>query len=159
MIKNSTALIKVINPETAKIKQLRFVTSGYTLFFNAQHQLAKLSTKERCFLEYLCEYMRTSTNDITIDSRQKENFIKHYQVYTSKTITISAVNKFMSKLKLLGLILETPYRGFYIVNPKYFFKGANNSRLKYLKVLIENRLAEGLSVASLINAPENEFKS
>jgi len=102
--------------------------------------------------------MRTTTNDIVIDSNQKEQFIKQYRGYSSKSINLAEITKSIPTLKSLGLILDTPQRAFYIVNPKYVFKGSNHLRMQYIKKLIESRLAEGLSIAALINTPENEFR-
>jgi len=158
MPQNKTAKLKVTDPETNKSKSIQFVTSGCTLYFNAQHLLVKLTVKERCFFDYLCECMRATTNDIVIDSNQKENFIKQYRGYSSKGINLAEITKSIPTLKSLGLILDTPQRAFYIVNPKYVFKGSNHLRMQYIKKLIESRLAEGLSIAALINTPENEFR-
>jgi hypothetical protein len=157
MGKNKTATIKVINPTSKKLQSVRFVTSGYTLYFNSQHHLIKLTAKERCFFDYLCEHMRPSTNDIMIDSNQKESFVRHYESCTSQKLNVVEVSKYAPKLKSLSLLLDTSHKALYIVNPKYVFKGAENARLKYLQALIENRPKEGLSVSSLINVPKDEF--
>ena len=157
MHNNRIVIVKVVNPQTEAVESIRFVTSGCTLFFNAQHHLVKLTAKERCFFDYLCEHMRASTNDIVIDSHQKKNFIKHYEAYTAKKLKMEDVNKFPPKLHTLGLILDTQHKALYVVNPKYVFKGYNNARVLYLKRLIENRLIEGLSVAALVNVPKTKF--
>ncbi len=157
MLQNKTAQLKVIDPETNKSKYIKFVTSGCTLYFNAQHHLVKLSAKERCFFDYLCECMRASTNDIVIDSNQKESFVRHYEACTFKKLEMEAVNKYAPKFKALNLIIDTPQKALYIVNPKYVFKGSNHMRMQYIKRLIENRLAEGLSIAALVNVPKTKF--
>jgi hypothetical protein len=101
--------------------------------------------------------MRPSTNDIMIDSNQKESFVRHYESCTSQKLNVVEVSKYAPKLKSLSLLLDTSHKALYIVNPKYVFKGAENARLKYLQALIENRPKEGLSVSSLINVPKDEF--
>ena len=155
---NKTEIVKVVLPQGDVLKTVKFVTSGCTLFFNAQHLLVKLTAKERCFFDYLCEHMRATTNDVMIDSHLKEHFAEQYRVYSSKGINLAEITKCIPTLKSLGLILGTHNKAHYIVNPKYAFKGYSSGRLLYLKKLIESRLAEGLSIAALINTPENEFR-
>jgi hypothetical protein len=157
MGKNKYTTIEVINSNLNKIEVIKLVVSGVTLFFNAQHKLVKLSPKERCFFDYLCECMRPSTNDIVIDSHFKKNFIKHFEVCSGGKLKMTDVNKYASKLYSLNLLLDTPQRAYFIVNPKYVFRGTAAKRKKYVKGLIENRLMEGLSIAGLVNLPKDKF--
>jgi len=143
------------SPEAKEAKTVRFVNDSYSLFFNAQHRLIKLSALERSFFDFLCEEMRTLDNDITIDEKLKSKFKSHLMSFTGgkKKVTSNQLTKYVQKLNGLGLILVTQNKGRYIVNPKYAFKGSKTSRLAYLKKLIEQRILKKLPVEHLVSSP------
>ena len=138
---------------------LRFIANSYQLFFNAQHLLIQLSTNDRAFFDYLCEVMRPADNDIYIDANLKTDFIEHIDRLTNgKTkFTEHIIAKSVTQLRDLGLILPTKDKARYVANPKHVFKGSASQRTRFLKVLIESRIALQLSIAALLNEPEDVF--
>jgi hypothetical protein len=152
--------IDLVSSRGASLKKaVQFISNGCMLFFNAQHLLMQLSNKDRAFFDYLCEIMGYADNDVYIDEPLKSAFIAWVEEITSFKIKITGhtVAKSVIKLKDLGLILATNDRARYTVNPKYVYKGSAHRREKYLKALIENRIASNLSITALLNVPEAEF--
>jgi hypothetical protein len=141
-------------------KNIRFVQSGYTLFFNAQHSMIQLTPHERAFYDYLCENMDVPDNLITIDTEFKERFIAHIQNLTSNenSPTLKVVTNYRRKLIKIGLLIlmGSPKSDFYCVNPKYAFKGSGKQRTNALKKLIEERSRNGLPINMLINQSTEE---
>ena len=141
------------------VKTVGFINDGFTLFFNAQHLLLKLTVIERSFFDFTCEVMRIGDNDITIDEGVKTKFQEHLMQVSGgkKTVTLNQLTKYVQKLSGLYLILRTQNKGRYIVNPKYVFKSGAPARKKYMKRLIENRMALKLPLKGLLHIPESEF--
>ena len=123
-------------------KTIDFVSSGYTLFFNAQHLLIQLSANERAYFDFLCEKMTAKNNYITVNIEMKEAFIDHIDKITSgaNTPSLASVTRYTSKLAKLNLLIlmGTKMSEFYSVNPKYVFKGAAKQRVIALRKLIEH---------------------
>jgi hypothetical protein len=140
-------------------KSIPYVSNSCALFFNAQHLLLKLSTKERAFFDYLCEVMGMNNNDVFIDNSLKLAFIKLVTDITGGDVqlTENAVGKYVQKLSGIGLVLATGNRARYTVNPKYVFKGSRTDRQKCIKYHIESRIASKLYIQPLINVPEANF--
>lgn len=137
---------------------VRFVSNGYTLFFNAQHLLIQLTPKERSFFDFLCEEMRLSDNAIFIDEPLKKKFATRLErISNSKiVITTNSTGKYVQKLNGLNLIVRVGLAS-YIVNPKYAFKGSPSQRKDCLKKLIQQRVSLGIPVQAFINQPEEAF--
>ena len=162
MNKPKHTVVKVYIPDaTGKSieKKVKFINEGFTLFFNAQHHLLKLSAVERMFFDYLCEEMRAIDNDILINDEVKTKFQEHLMRLSGgkKNASLNQLTKFVQKLNGLGLILKTQNKARYIVNPKYAFKDSAHARKKFLKKLIEHRVKLKLPVAGLLHIPETEF--
>jgi len=164
-MKQSKYLPVVIDFVSTNAGQLRktvpFTANSCQLFFNAQHLLLKLSTKDRAFFDYLCEVMRPVDNDVYIDDNLKAGFIAHVARFSSSKVklTKAMVSKSVLQLKSLGLILPTDDKARYVVNPKYVFKGSVFQRKRFLKQLIEHRITSKLPIAALLNEPEDTFLS
>lgn len=142
-------------------KQIRVVTEGYTLYSNCQHLMVQLGTEARCFFDYLCEQMKSDTNEVKIDSQFKEGFIEHISRITSTKVSpaINSLNKYVSTFKELGLIIPTvnTQREHYSVNPKYAYKGLKKDRLLLLGNMIKERIKNRESLKGLIDMPEHEL--
>jgi hypothetical protein len=142
------------------IKQhLYYKSTGCKYFFCAQHLLINLSNKERSFFDYICEQM-DADNAIIINKALKEAYsafitkICNEELKMTTGILDKALSKFKDKKLLLNLEGGAAY---YLVNPRYVFKGKESDRMKLIKKLIENRLIEGLPIDALIDIPVAEF--
>ena len=137
MTNKKTIKISVKLPNVSKEKTVSFVSSGYTLFFNAQHLLIELTSQGRAFYDYLCEQMNGINNNVTINTSLKENFIAHIERITSKkhSLSLRRVTIYKNQLIKLNLLIEmsTKQSEFYCINPKYAFKGTSINRKKLLK--------------------------
>lgn len=138
-----------------KNTKLKFVNSGVTLFFNAQHLLIQLHPHERSFYDYLCEKMKQSDNSVKLDTTLKEDFIQNISKITSNKSnpSLKSVTKYQKRLVSLGLLIlqGNKLSDLYYVNPKYVFKGTQNQRTTSLTNLIESRDKLGLPNNMLLN--------
>ena len=112
------------------------VNTGCAWFFNCQHHFLKLNPIERCFFDFLCETMNVVNNKVTIDKELKEKFIDFAQEISGKTIEIN-LSTLVGKLLKNNLILQTQTKSYYIVNPKFVWKGTKKQRLSFIKSLLE----------------------
>ncbi|MBK8788324.1 MAG: hypothetical protein IPN43_18020 [Chitinophagaceae bacterium] len=141
--------------------RLKAVTEGYYLYFNCQHLMVELGSEARCFFDYLCERMKSDTNEVIIDSKFKQEFIVQINRITSTKVnpSINSLNKYVSQFKDLGLIIPTTNtrRGYYSVNPKYAYKGTKKDRLILMGNMIKDRIRNKESLRALIDKPEQEL--
>lgn len=128
-------------------------------YFNAQHVLIKLTGVERCFLEYLIEHADMQ-NLVYVDVYFKENYLRFLKVKLHlKTVPAqNKLNKILRKLLDMGLLMkEDNKQAFYRVNPKYFWKGSESSRVETIRGLIISRSTTRLPFHFLLDKPEEEF--
>gem|GEM_PF-2083446 len=140
-------------------RSIRYVDSGCMLYFNNQHALLQLSTKELSFLLFLTEKMN-SFNTVIVDRVLKESYVSFVLEVSSKSnVSVTAVDKYIKKLKEVGYLILSGTRNstFYIVNPKYLFKGSEFKRKRLLEKIILERIDKGQSLLHLIDRPEDEF--
>jgi hypothetical protein len=152
----------VNNNERLVRKSISFVTEGYTCFFNAQHLFLQLDNIERCFFDHLCEIMDGDNNRVYIVKEVKEAFAMLVKEISNGSVLVSvqSLPNVVKKLKSLGLIIAADTgRAYYVVNPKYVFKGTVTKRKWLLKNLIEQRFAEGLSIDELLPVRLEQFLS
>ncbi len=138
---------------------VRFKKLGCKYYFNAQHIFLQLPNKGRVFFDFLCENMDTH-NRVTLDLHFKKAFIDFIKEITvNKTaISLDSVDQFILKLKKLGLIFTVnDTKAYYAVNPKYAYKGSEETRLRLLKSMIEKRLLLGLPIDMLIGVSTDDF--
>jgi hypothetical protein len=142
-------------------KQLGVIVEGYTLYFNCQHLMVQLGTEARCFFDYLCERMKSDTNEVKIDALLKQDFIQHISRITSTRVSpsIHSLSSYVSTFKKLGLIIPTvkTQREFYAINPRYAYKGQKKNRLQLLANMIKERIRNRESLRGLIDMPEHEL--
>jgi len=141
-----------------RTKKLSFVSSGVTLFFNTQHLFIQLNPKERALFDYLCERMNKVDNSLRIDTKLKEDFIRHISKITGKQISpsIKRVTSYLKNLVTPGLLILNGDKlsESYFVNPKYVFKGTAKQRIATIKLLIESRDKLGYDNTMLVNTHE-----
>jgi hypothetical protein len=142
-------------------RSVPYVKARVNIYFNNQHLLLSLNTKEISFLIYLTENMRANDNSIIIDSRLKSAYILLvYNVSNCRIeLSSSSVDNFLRKLKNLGYVIlkGSAKSSYYFVNPKYFFKGTESDRIRLLEKTILNRMEKGESIEHLINQPVDSF--
>lgn len=129
------------------------------MYMCAQHLLIQLNNKQRCFLDYLCEQMEED-NTVYLDREFKDKFIELTQDFGNKkySFTIGIIDKAIELLVKLNLIL-LKQKGYYLVNPRYFFKGSETSRLALLEKEVVYRFNNDLPLAGLVSIPEEQLKS
>lgn len=137
----------------------KFKSTGFKVYFNAQHLLIQLNPLERCFYEYLVEHSDINSR-VFIDKNFKLSFIDFINTVIGsniKNITYDKVNQIILKLNKLGLIISCMIRGQYYVNPKYAHKGVEKNRIKNLKNIINERLLENLPINMLVDMPNEKL--
>jgi hypothetical protein len=131
----------------------------FKTYFNAQHVLIKLTGVERCFLEYLIEHADMQ-NLVYVDVYFKENYLRFLKdkLHLKTVPAQNKLNKILRKLLDMGLLMkEDNKQAFYRVNPKYFWKGSESSRLETIRGLIISRSTTKLPFHFLLDKPEEEF--
>jgi DNA-binding transcriptional ArsR family regulator len=104
--------------------------------------------------------MRSDNNEILIVNSLKSDFKTHISTSSAKkdNPSIAALDKHLKAFKELGLIIlsSNVRKEFYIVNPKYAYKGGKTSRLKLLKALIEEKTRRKEDLRGLIDQPKGK---
>lgn len=152
-------VITLTGPVSMKETRVPIKTLGYKTYFNCQHLMLKLKPLEHSFLVYLIEQSEHD-NRILVDTDIKNGFISFLTDITKKDPGLKPNNldKMLKRLVELGLILhDKNTRGYYLVNPKYFWKESEKKRLVFLEKLIHNRILDGLPVDKLIDIPLQEL--
>lgn len=140
-------------------QRVRVKKAGVKTYFNAQHILYELSSEERVFLDYLIEEGKLD-NRLFVDLDVKKNFCDFLKnkLHLKSIPTIDQLNRYLKKFINLGLALkEDGQKGYYRINPKYFWKGTEGKRKITLQKLVESRVKSGLPFACLIDRTEDEF--
>jgi len=156
---NNTSILRL--KTAAGDRSVPYVKARVNIYFNNQHLLLRLNTKEISFLIYLTENMRANDNSVIIDSRLKSQYILLAYTVSNCQIELSSssLDKFLRKLKNLGYVIlkGSPKSSYYFINPKYFFKGTESDRIRLLEKIISDRLEKGESIEHLINQPVDGF--
>jgi hypothetical protein len=147
--------IDVINANGKRVTHtLKFKSLGITQFFNNQHNIVELTAGAISFYFYAAERMNWK-NEIVLDIDFKNEYVAFISKVTSRKefLSVPALDKYIRKLKELGLLilLGTPHSGYYLVSPKYVYKGSEFARKKQLKEIIEYRISKGLPLKGLID--------
>ena len=118
-------------------RKIHFKSTGYKIYFNAQHLFLKLTPVERSVFDFLCEAM-DHKNRTYIDAGLKLRYIAFIANITGQKqkIANTQVGAALQKLKFLGLIFTVENsRTYYTVNPKYVYCGTERARKQLLKEL------------------------
>jgi len=138
--------------KTRTEQTIDYVKDNVRWFYCQQHMLLELTAKEISFLLFLTECM-DNMNRVTIDQALKKKYCDLIQLVCKKAITEKSLERYSTKLQALGYLLETAIRGYYVVNPRYFFKGPEKDRLTLIKGLITSRQKQSLFIQNLVNFP------
>jgi hypothetical protein len=156
----SNISVEIYHQSGYKINQpLYYKSTGCKYFFCAQHLFISMSNKERSFFDYLCEKM-DDDNKILINRDLKEAYIAFITKICKEElkITTGILDKALAKFKDKKMLLNLGGgAGYYLVNPRYVFRGKEADRMRLIKNLIQNRLMEGLPIDALIDIPVDEF--
>lgn len=140
-------------------QRVRVKKDGFKTYFNAQHVLVKLNAQERVFLDYMIE-QADNKNKLYVDLDFKDHFCQflRQKLHFKSVATVNTIDKTLKKFVDLGLVMkEKGKQAYYRINPKYFWKGSEASRVKVIRNLVESRAKAQLPVVSLIDMPEDEF--
>ena len=122
--------------DSPRDKSLFVVKEGVKKFDNCMHRLAKIRAFDRLFLDYLCESMEDETNVVITNIHLKKSFLQLYTSSTGESRSLESVKKAIGKLKQHHLIIDFGQRDVYMVNPRHFFKGPEQTR----KALIQKHV-------------------
>jgi hypothetical protein len=143
-----------------KINQpLHYKSTGCKYFFCAQHLFISMSNKERSFFDYLCEQMDTD-NAILINRELKEAYIAFMTKICKEEvkITIGILDKALAKFKDKKMLMNLGGgAGYYLVNPRYAYRGKEADRMRLIKKVIQNRMMDGLPIDALIDVSVDKF--
>lgn len=106
-------------------------------YHNCLYLLLQLPQGERALMDYLTEVM-DSDNLVYNNELNRSKFIELYNEANKehKSYQIDSVRIWFQRLANKNLILPIN-RGTYKVNPEYFFKGDDKSRLDSIKLMLE----------------------
>jgi hypothetical protein len=119
-----------------KIKQDGFVKMYYT----AVYALVGLPDYGRDLMDY-CLMMMDEDNVVVVNKLFKERF-KGFVVYgrvdeVQASHSDSSIKRGIYALKERRLLIETGYRGVYVVNPEFFFRKDEEHRVKAIKLMMK----------------------
>lgn len=111
---------------------------SYKRYYNTLCLVAGIGGSARNVLDYFCERM-DNNNIVHSNAAMREQFIDDMDKWTAgeKTYTDSAVKKAIHTLVTKGLLLKTDKRGTLTVNPEYFFKSDETSRINKISMILE----------------------
>lgn len=149
-----------VSPGKTIDKFIQYKSAGCKFYFNAQQIFLTLNPIDRSFFDYLCE-KSDAKNRVNVDNNFKADYVKFITRITGgkKKVKEENLGKVIGKLKKQGLIfyVNSKKNGYFCVNPKYVFKGPENSRKKLLMDIVSFRVSNKLPVNMLIDIPEAEF--
>lgn len=141
-------------------KDVYYVNEGCRWYFNAQHKLFQLSSKERMYLDYICEIM-TSRNKIKLDKELRNKFM----IFSNKVLSVSSFISERSlllyerKFRELHFIFDDyKHKGITYVNPKHFFKGTHRERESLLKEISKYSTFSSDIMKALADVPLESIK-
>jgi hypothetical protein len=156
----SNISIEIYLQKGNKINQpLHYKSTGCKYFFCAQHLFISLSNKERSFFDFLCEHMDPD-NAILINRDLKEDYMAFMTKICKENINITTgiLDKALAKLKDKKMLLNLGGgAGYYLVNPRYVYRGTEADRMRLIKKVIQNRMMDGLPLEGLIDVSVDTF--
>jgi hypothetical protein len=140
-------------------QRVRMKKDGFKTYFNAQHLLLELTSQERGFLDYMIENADTENRlFVDVDFKNQYCVFLRQKLHLKTVPTINKLDKTLKKFADLGLVVkEKGKNAYYRINPKYFWKGSESSRVQTIRNLVISRIRAKLPFACLIDMPEDEF--
>lgn len=113
-------------------------SSHYKRYYNTLCVLAGVGGCARNMLDYCCERM-DNNNIIPSNSEFRRQFIQDVNKWTDGDLiyTDASVKRAIYVLTQKELLLKTQKRGSLKVNPEYFFKGSEVSRINNISMILE----------------------
>jgi hypothetical protein len=152
-------LIKL--PGTRFTRRLSVKKQGYQTYFNVQHKLIELRPIERSFLDYMIE-RSDGTNRVYVDGQFKIDFQAFVtdKLHVKTVPSLRSFGRYLTHFLELGLMMrEKGKHAYFRINPKYFWKGAESKRKELIQELIRSRVQLDITIAPLLDVPEEEFLS
>ena len=123
--------------KTRKWFSKKFEKRSIKCYFNWHHKLLHTSPASISLLFFLAERMDVVTNEIRHDTKT----IRDYQEFVVKvgntSYSVAAVRKSFLQLKEQAMIISTPRRGLYRVNPRFLYLGSEEDRRACLSTLMD----------------------
>jgi hypothetical protein len=116
-------------------KNKRFSKKKTSRISNSQHKLAPIDKCAEMLMRYLQETM-DDTNGITHTVAMRRKFRYHMSKDCLLTYEDDTVKKAFYQLVAQDLVIIYSAKTDYVVNPKYFFNGSEQKRIKLLNQLI-----------------------
>lgn len=116
-------------------RSVKIETASVKHYSNHLHILAELSGTNRLVLDFILQEM-DSNNYIANNSSFKKNFRRTIeQLGVERDYSSSTINNAFGNLKKIFVLLKESDlgRGLYRVNPLYFWKGTERSRLELIR--------------------------
>lgn len=125
-----------LDAEILKHTAVYVVSSSVKRYENNLFLLAKLSKGDRLLLDFLTECMNTD-NIVENKPDIRKDFNDILKKIGVKEYSDSTIHKSFSRLCELELIIKLENRGYYQINPLFFFKGTDEQREKAIRKNLE----------------------
>lgn len=124
--------------ETPLYEYKKVASSHYKRYYNTLCVLAGVGGCARNMLDYCCERM-DNNNIVPSNSEFRRQFISDVQRWTEGELnyTDASVKRALYVLTQKELLLKTSKRGSLKVNPEYFFKGNEVSRINNISMILD----------------------
>lgn len=119
----------------------RVKTEGFVkMYYSAIYALVGLPDYGRDFMDY-CLVMMDEDNVVVVNKLFKEKF-KSFVSYghpgdVQPSHSDTSIKRAIYSLKERRLLIETGYRGVYVVNPEFFFRKDEEQRVKAIKLMMK----------------------
>lgn len=99
-------------------------------------------------------------NAILINRNLKEAYIAFMTKICKEEIkiTIGILDKALAKFKEKKMVMNLGGgAGYYLINPRYAYRGKEVDRMRLIKKIIQNRMMDGLPIDALIDVSVDKF--
>ena len=121
-------------------KSLKIESEGVKRYFNTIAHLFKLSKSDRLLLDFIVERM-DGGNVIANSIKFRNDFGLLLKKVNSPTYSKSTIHKGFSNLVREGILIRHDKRALFYVNPKFYFKGTEQERIKLIREILERDIS------------------
>ena len=108
------------------------------MYYSAIYALVGIPDYARDMMDY-CLTMMDEDNMVVVNAIFKERFKGFVSYITGELIkphSDSSIKRGIQILKERSLLIDTGYRGVYVVNPEFFFRKEEEQRIKAIKLMM-----------------------